>query len=543
MSLASTQASRSRVSRSKRNSTVNDIDKELEVAAKSLDNLSAKSKGSKHAPSSKLNPRTGKTIMEGAYPQDKSVNSNHTSTVPTTIFTPGKGIETSSKRYQIYVTPESPRDLTKHCFMPYGDGTTFCIDINCKVNHRGSGERILVAPGDAFIEFSKTRAYKEPVVNSLLWEESVYNDWISTSTTMEDWIQRFKLVRSNLEQEPDAQVTMVHIKEEEAFTQKVKNLQSVRKRNRPEVPDIKPIEYTLGCDFGIKPEDGYSLETIAEAVSVLDATMHAMIKNFETLFVYQNNFEKLAKPSLTQSEEALKELGITVGTKPTTMLDNLHGPTIWSTLGLMNAEFHNLSNQVHFEWTKGLKKVQENTVTEMNEKTEPQFQALHDRLDRIAKSLSSVTSAVQDAIDTQGLGHNTQQEVHEPKSAFDVESKTFLGDSSGVSSDSENYSEDDENALIDQKSFKRRREHQPEGGEKGNKMPRLSKLEEEIKILKSLRDDDAATFCGLHIKSKDQSDVWLLRYPPGSVFGIIVDTHAVCEHIYSLMFARDSTLT
>lgn len=61
--------------------------------------------------------------------------------------------------------------------------------------------------------------------------------------------------------------------------------------------------------------------------------------------------------------------------------------------------------------------------------------------------------------------------------------------------------------------------------------------------MKSLREDDAATFCGLHFKSKDESDSWLLRYSPGSGFGLIVDAHAVCEHMYSLMFAKDSTLS
>ena len=332
VSLASTQDSKSRATRSKKHSTVNDTDKKLEAAANSLVNSSAKSKSSKRTPTSILNSRTGKTIMEGAYPSEKTVNSNNVSVIPATIFTPGKGIETSTKKYQIYITPESSRVLAKHCFLPYSGGNTFCIDVNCKINHRGSGERVLVAPGDTFIKFSKTRAYKEPVVNSLLWEESIYQDWINTSTTMEDWIQRFKLVRSNLEQEPKLTVTMERIKEEAIFTQKVKNLQSVRKRKRPEIPEIEPIDYTLaGCNFDVKPEDGYSSEIIAQAVSTLDKTMHGMIRNLELLFNSQHDFEMFIKPSLTQNEEGLKELGDTVGTKPTTMQDSLHGPTIWST--------------------------------------------------------------------------------------------------------------------------------------------------------------------------------------------------------------------
>lgn len=126
----------------------------------------------------------------------------------------------SGKRYQIFIAPSSPTELETLCFKPLTDGSTFCIDKNCIVNQRGDEERFLVAPGEVFIKFSKTIAYKDPSVNSLLWSDEVLDSWKDDSETMEVWMQSFRLVKGNLNQNPGLEINSVSIKQEQLLTEK-----------------------------------------------------------------------------------------------------------------------------------------------------------------------------------------------------------------------------------------------------------------------------------------------------------------------------------
>lgn len=131
---------------------------------------------SRKTPSSFAQFRTVRTITEGAYPNDvTNSDSKNKSAVPAAIFTPSRE-QNNLKKYQIFIASESSEELQLCCFTPMGDGSTFCIEKNCKVNYRGAADRFLVAPGEAFIKFSKNRAFKDPSVNSVLWSDEIFNE-------------------------------------------------------------------------------------------------------------------------------------------------------------------------------------------------------------------------------------------------------------------------------------------------------------------------------------------------------------------------------
>lgn len=198
---------------------------------KATGNLSkASSKISKKTPSPTTNAFTSKVISKGAYPHDTSSFVSNDDTIPATIFTPIRESK-SGKRYQIFIAPHSPSELDTLCFKPMTDGFTFCIDKNCIVNHRGDEERFLVAPGEAFIKFSKTRAYKDPSINSLLWSDDVLEAWNDDSEPMDVWMSRFRLVRGNLNNNPGHIINAHSIKLKRSRILKV--LESVNEHLHP----------------------------------------------------------------------------------------------------------------------------------------------------------------------------------------------------------------------------------------------------------------------------------------------------------------------
>lgn len=72
---------------------------------------------------------------------------------------------------------------------------------------------------------------------------------------------------------------------------------------------------------------------------------------------------------------------------------------------------------------------------------------------------------------------------------------------------------------------------------------RLSKLESEVQALKALKEGIAVNFCSLGFKSLNKSNAWLLRHSPGKEFGLVLDVHMVLEHLYALIYGKDSTLS
>ena len=137
----------------------------------------------------------------------------------------------SNKSYKIFIAPEFPEDLDPYCFMPIGEGSTFCLNQHCQINHRGGGDRLLIMPGEAYIQSDKNRAFKEPSTNALIWDDGLYEKWSRDCVPAEEWLKRFQLLKNRVSQEPKLQsINHNDVIDEQAFTQKIKNVQSVRKR-------------------------------------------------------------------------------------------------------------------------------------------------------------------------------------------------------------------------------------------------------------------------------------------------------------------------
>lgn len=331
---------------------------DLVLAAKSLTRAASKSTTtvSKKTPASVANSKVESAYFEGAYPgMNFGTVANAKDQVPFSIFTTPtrskSGIPTN-KPFRIYVAPESPEDLAQLCLAPLGEGATFCLNNNCRINHRGSGDRMTILPEEVFILADKCRAFKEPSSNSFLWESDLFDLWTNDCVPASEWIKRFSLVKNHMDLDPHKTINSSTISDEELFTQKVKNFQSVRKRKQPSPPTLALINYSLANDFTVKPEDGHNIDSVANAIATLDAVLQNLIKNVETLHADNRDFQDYMKPSLFQSEEAVNSLTNELGTKPPFLHPKFDGPTLWSSLGWLTSEMVNITNQFNFNLNK-----------------------------------------------------------------------------------------------------------------------------------------------------------------------------------------------
>ena len=340
------------------NTSKEDLQDQALLAA--IDSLNRKtrsksSKSSKRTPSEATRGNVDEALHKGAYPDGAYTDfKNLKDQVPAMIYTPPrvKSHFTSNKLCKIFVAPETPSELEPFCFLPIGEGSTFCLNQNRTTNHRGSGERVPVMPGEVFIMSDKTKAFKEPSSNSLLWDSHLNAMWSQESLTANEWMQRFNLVQTKMEIDPDSAIAHSGLNNEALFTQKIKNLQSVRKRKKTEPVVISPMDFSLGLDFGVKPENGFSLDSITQAIAILEGSLRSAISNVNLLYASSQDFRDYVEPSLIKSEQAFSDLLTRLGNKPHLLASEFDSPTLWSSLGLISSELHNVSNQVNFNWNK-----------------------------------------------------------------------------------------------------------------------------------------------------------------------------------------------
>ena len=540
--------------------------KKLREARKSLSRPGS-SKASKQSSGSNINSKSA--YFQGAYPDKSAESSTHSeSPVPSAIFTPAKfakGQSTSNKKYQLFIAPESSEALEPFCRTPMNGGTTFCIDLNCQVNHRGTEDLIHIEPGTVFIKASKHRAFLSPTSNIQCWKEELYVAWLDSMATMEEWIHRFRIIEILEDQNTNVKIDLQMISEESKSVLDLTNLQSVRKRKRPSGVKLEHIEYTLGCNFGEPPEDGFSIEALASAIGIMDGTIHNLINNVSLIHRDHVDLENFVKPSLHQGEEEFKSISTRIGNKPSYLTSIFDSPSLWTTLGLLSSEVVNISNQFNFEMSKFQKKTKELISDGIQSSNDPQFESIHSRLNNLKSTILSLVETVQELVEESEVNKNVKSGHHlssaRDRSRASLPSSNEERDSEGEEEEESllSSSESSEDSLVSSlkegrfQSLIRKTARAPSGREpprlrsvsshKELEPSRLDRLEADIRALKALKDGVAVKFCALGFKSRKDSDHWLKDHAIGSNFGLVVDVHTVFEHLYALIFGKESALT
>ena len=76
-----------------------------------------------------------------------------------------------------------------------GQGITFCLHYNCRMNHRSAKEVLSLLDARLFVAQSKTQAFLKASISSEFIDNEVVEKWLSTSQTLQDWSRTFRLAK------------------------------------------------------------------------------------------------------------------------------------------------------------------------------------------------------------------------------------------------------------------------------------------------------------------------------------------------------------
>ena len=312
---------------------------------------------------------------------------------------------------------------------------------------------------------------------------------------------------------------------------------------------MQSINYSLGTDFDVKPEQGFTLESLASAISTIDNTLQALINNFKSIHQEHTDLEGFVKPALTQGEELIKLMAGRVGAKPKYLNAHFDSPSIWSTIGLLSAEVVSISNKIFSYVTESDQKISATATQASVTYAEPHIQKLGERMDKISQSVRLMNDSIERVMDEQEAQSEETKEPRKKRSSHKDKDRDFHDSSSSSSSDSDSSVDSGfaENSRFQQVFAQNSSTSElPRASHRVSNMSdndRLARLEAEMQTLKYLKDGTSVNFCSLGFKSLKESNAWLLTHSPGKEFGLVVDAHIVFEHSYALIFGKDSTLS
>ena len=304
------------------------------------------------------------------------------------------------------------------------------------------------------------------------------------------------------------------------------------------------INYTLGNDFNVKPDNGFTIESLAQAIATIDKTLQTLVNNYKTIHQEHSDLENFIKPALTQGEELMKLLANKVGAKPKYLNAHFDAPSMWATIGLISAKLVNMSNKLFNHISENDKNIGSMADRAAVSYAEPLLQSLGERVDKLSKSIRLLNDAVESIIDEQEAA-SSEDIQGSVKRRSEGNTQRRGGENSSSSSSDSDYSD---GSLITQGTNLRRTvasmssEPLPTQQFLSNN-DRLAQIEKDIQSLKALKDGIAVNFCSSGFKSLKESNAWLLQHSPGKEFGLVVDAHIVMEHLYALIFGKDSTLS
>ena len=100
------------------------------------------------------------------------------------------------ERIKKILTPNSKEKFSVICFSSIGQGSSFCTAINCKVGHR-EPKRISMPGKHFYVKATQAnRDFFEPVISAYIFDDSVLNDWLKQTNSLEDWVSQFRVANA-----------------------------------------------------------------------------------------------------------------------------------------------------------------------------------------------------------------------------------------------------------------------------------------------------------------------------------------------------------
>ena len=279
----------------------------------------------------------------------------------------------------------------------------------------------------------------------------------------------------------DGEIIQDDIANQATVRSKALTFKSSKKRKPSSVPSIDTIDFKF-----VKPEPSEIIDN-NNLKQIIDNIENALEKR--TFFVKSFHDEHLSQTintniSILSNEEKLANAHQLIGKKPSSMVSEFDAPTIWSTLALVGSKLSSYSKDLDAKVTESLKSLKPNDDINIVQVMEPQIQQLDGRIDVLKKSILEIGTSLHQQIGLALSNHQTPAR----------------GNLSGLADD-------------------------PNGAWKES-------IEKDLKMLKTLADNEAIRFGSLGFKTLRECIDWLKAHSPELEFGHLVDAHIVLEYLF-----------
>ena len=239
------------------------------------------------------------------------------------------------KKYKLFCAPSRTSGCDQLCRQFIGQGSTICINVDCKTVHRGrTREKANVDMDQLFVLKSKGVVFSEPTVTALV-NPKLLETWMSEHKTLSEWVEVFSLANKS---------TYGGIEVKTDFFNKAKEKQEkakqyvtpARKRVRDTLEEDEPWEFS-GFEMDLDVDQKWA--------SVQTALLENQKEHGQFRSVHLELEDAVQDVSFAQEYNS-EHLKLKIGKKPKCLLDKYDGPDLYSTIGIIAAEVNDIPNSV-----------------------------------------------------------------------------------------------------------------------------------------------------------------------------------------------------
>jgi len=399
------------------------------------------------------------------------------SPVPTaTILSvpPAMPLLSSQRKYKLWMV------VDKICFKVIGQGSTFCINKRCSKSHRNTtcNKQLSPSPGEIYVLKAPSIAFVTPSINSKVLSHEVIDKWFEQSSTLDDWYQRFLLVKEEVENPelrlPSQKISKLDIEAKNEFVSAALAFKTPRKKtvSIPNTLAISVPEYLTLAD---------QLDSSENIYKVLDERFSSLSLILESMFETTQNQNSISIEGLQSFDLKIERLHNSLGSRPSNLHQNFQAPNIWLSVALIADTVTSISSLDLISRPEVLKLIDEkfdnaNISASVRTSLEP-----------LERRLNAHNSFAVDAIQILNKKISTQ----------------------GSGSDSEDLDQREKRIWA-----------------------KVNELNHQVNSLRSSNDETAIKFGQLGLRNVKELSSWMEIHFPEEDYGYLVDCHIVFEHVH-----------
>jgi len=392
---------------------------------------------------------------------------------------PAMPLLSSQRKYRLWMVPD---DLEHMCFKVIGQGSTFCINKRCSKAHR-SNKQLSPVPGEIFVLKAPSVAFVTPSIDSKVLSQEVIEKWFDQSSTLDDWYQRFLLVKEEVENPelrlPSQKISNLDIQAKNEFVSTALAFKTPRKKtvSIPNTLAISVPEYLTLSD---------QIDSTQNIYTVLNERFSNLSLILESMFESNQNQNSLNIEGLQSFDLKIERLQNSLGSRPVDLHPNFQAPNIWLSTALI------------------AEAVTATSSLDLVSRTEI-LQLIDEKFDN-----SSISTCVRLCLEPLERRMNSYNK-------FTVDAIQILNKKISTNgSSSDRYSQQSED--LDQREKRI--------------WSKVNDLNLQVNSLRSSNDETAIKFGQLGLRNVKELSSWMEIHFPNEDYGYLVDCHIVFEHVH-----------